>query len=112
MNSFYHVMDNGGMFLADNEVEQLKQATETFGANYMLLRQMARNNGRLWWQVRPKHDKMQHFPKLAKIFNPKYVQCYSEESLVGTCIKIWKGSMAGRYQKHVQISALHKKLHL
>ena len=110
LNQFYEVLYSGDMFLTDTELQRLRQACNTFGAEYLKLRSMACDQGRLWWQVRPNHHKMQHFFVLTEVLNPRCVQCYGEESLIGTTTKIWKRSVSGRYQDHVQTSVLLKKL--
>ena len=71
LNDFYEVLYTGEMFLTDLQVQKLREACKTFWANYLLLRSLARDRGRLWWQVRPKHHKMQHFPFFCADVEPK-----------------------------------------
>ena len=60
--------------------------------------------------VRTKVHKMQHLPRLAGIINPIYVQCYGEESLIGTTVQVWKKCMNGRYDKQAQRNVLLKRI--
>ena len=81
-----------------------------FGENYQKLRDWARDAGQLAWPVRPKVHKMQHLPQCCAVINPTAVQVYGEESLVGTTVRVWKKSMAGRYTGVVQRNVLVKRL--
>ena len=46
---------------------------------------------------------------LCEIINPKSVQCYAEESQIGSTTLVYKGSMAGRYERGVQKVVLSKR---
>ena len=76
----------------------------------MRLREIARVKKWPLWNVTPKVHKMQHVPLLATVLNPRCVQNYAEESLIGTCTAIWARSVAGRYRSVVQRAVLAKKL--
>ena len=76
----------------------------------MQLREVARQKGWLLWNVTPKVHKMQHVPLLASVINPRFVQNYAEESLIGTCTAIWARSVSGRYRSVAQRAVLAKKL--
>ena len=60
--------------------------------------------------VRTKVHKMQHLPRFAGIINPRYVQCYGEESLIVTTVQVWKKCMRGRYDRHAQRNVLLKRI--
>ena len=53
---------------------------------------------------------MQHVPELANILNPTQVQCYMEESYMGTTQHVWMNTMNGRYKGKVQAVVLTKRL--
>jgi len=53
---------------------------------------------------------MMRIPELAGHINPIRVQCYSEESLMGTTARVYKKSMFGRYKATVQKVVLCKRL--
>ena len=84
--------------------------TESFGECFMRLREIARVKKWPLWNVTPKVHKMQHVPLLATVLNPRCVQNYAEESLIGTCTAIWARSVRGRYSNVVQKTVLAKKL--
>ena len=59
------------------------------------------------WKQPPKlHYAIGHLAQQARLINPRYVQCYSAEGLVGKVAAVWKKSMDG---PHVRISQ-HKVL--
>ena len=84
--------------------------TESFGECFMRLREIARVKKWPLWNVTPKVHKMQHVPLLATVLNPRCVQNYAEESLIGTCTAIWARSVSGRYSTVAQRAVLAKRL--
>jgi len=55
----------------------------------MRLREDARVRGKLYWKVAPKMHKLQRTPLYATVMNPRWVQNYAEESLIGTTTWVW-----------------------
>ena len=107
---FYHILYTEGMFITDEGLAHLGIVTERFGCLYMRLREHARRGGLRLWKVTPKVHKMQHVPLHASVLNPRCVQNYAEESLIGTCTKIWARSVKSRYRRVVQSNVLAKRL--
>ena len=99
-----------GWFLNKEELVKLATHTQDFGVAYQRLRNIAAAEGELAWPIRPKAHKMMHIPELAGHINPIRVQCYSEESLMGTTARVYKKSMFGRYKATVQKVVLCKRL--
>eukprot|EP00959_Pyramimonas_sp_CCMP1952_P033536 704065-Pyramimonas_sp.AAC.1 len=50
-----------------------------------------------------------HIPEQAAIINPKFENCYIDESLIGSTQKVWKASVHGKYAAHVQRAVLAKR---
>ena len=90
--------------------DRLRVVTLRFGVAYLQLRECARVKGWMLWPVTPKVHRMQHVPLYASVTNPRFVQNYAEESLIGTCTQIWHRSVAGRYRSVAQKNVLTKKL--
>ena len=107
---FYHILYSEGRFLSEEGLARLKVVTVRFGEAFMQLRELARQEGWLLWNVKPKVHKMQHVPLLAEVLNPRYVQNYAEEPLVGTCTNKWAKSVSGRYRHVAQKTVLVKKM--
>ena len=108
--AIYKLFYESPMFLSDAAVALLKRQCIDFGENYQRLRGWAKDTGQLAWPVRPKVHKMQHLPLFAAVINPVFVQCYAEESLVGTTVRVWRRSMSGRYKGVVQKTVLLKRV--
>ena len=68
----------------------LRGIANLFGLSYQRLRNLAGTSGEMAWPVTTKVHKMQHVPELANIINPVHLQCYADESLMGTSQKVWK----------------------
>ena len=107
---FYDLIWQGPMFFDEEQLQRLRAVCLTFGSNFQLLREAARGQGLLAWLVKPKVHKMQHIPLMAEVINPRFVQCYADESLVGTCTKVWQKTARGRYKRTVQKAVLAKRL--
>ena len=106
----YDVLYTSDMFLTDIQIGHLKQRTLQLGRHFMQCREHSREEGKLYFQIRPKVHYCMHFPHQACLINPRFVQCYGEESLVGRVTKIWRGSAAGPYWKRVNKTVLVKYL--
>ena len=108
--AFYEILYATGRLLSDEELGRFKEVCERFGTNYQALREHSRVVELLHFKVTPKVHKMQHLPLLSEVLNPRWVQNYCEESLVGTCTKIWGKSVSGRHQGTAQRNVLTKKI--
>lgn len=107
---FYRILYSAGRFISIAEETRLQQVCSRFGNNFLHLREHSRRSEVNAFQVKPNIHKMMHVPMLARVLNPRYVQNYCEESLVGTCTKVWARSVAGRYRQHAQPTVLTNKL--
>jgi len=86
----YDILYTETMFMSGPAIELLRGAVLEFGCLYMHLREHARVDNILAWPVKPKVHKLQHVPDIAVIVNPRFCQCYAEESLIGTTVRVWK----------------------
>jgi hypothetical protein len=107
---FNDILYSGNVLLPDGAIAELRSVCVSYGENYQSLREMARHEGDLVAPVRPKVHKFQHVPMFAEIINPTNVQCYMEESQIGTTTKVWKRCVQSRYKKHAQRNVLLKRL--
>ena len=98
-----------GRFLPLDHIARVKTVCIDFGVHWMTCRDLSRRCQFLGFQITPKVHKIQHIPTMCKLINPAHVQCYAEESNVGTTTKVWKQSMKGRYQKGAQRCVLLKR---
>ena len=97
------------MFLDEHVVQRLRAMTDQIGEDWMALRAMSRESGHMRWAVTTKVHKMMHTWVYALALNPRYIQVYSEESLVGSVARVYSKSVAGRYAREVQTLVLLKR---
>jgi len=79
------------------------------GVNYQLLAVLTcRDGARKWKQPTKLHYAIGHLAEQAKLINPRFVQCYGSEGLVGKISKIWKMSTDGPFEATIQKKILAK----
>lgn len=109
LNEMYNLFACSPMFLSDADLRRLDELVCDCGTALQYLRCWAEGEELLMWQIRPKAHKVMHLPMMASILNPYYVNCYADESQVGTSVRVWKASVRGRYQSTVQHNVLAKR---
>ena len=57
----------------------------------------------------PKVHKLTHVPMYMEAMNPRWLQAYLEEGMIGSMAKIWKQGMRGRYARDIQSSVLLRR---
>ena len=110
LSAMYDTLYHEGIFVSDMGQERLRTATLAFGREFQRARHHARRKGVLAWDTTPKVHKTQRLPLMSTVLNPTYVQIYDEESQMGTTGRVWKMSMSGRYQPHVQKTLMVKRI--
>ena len=110
LDEFYSIIYAAPIFPTDDDIGRLRSVCIDFGESFMWCKEFSRRDGLMWWEIAQKVHKMQHVPMMAAIINPRYVQCYAPESLIGTTTKVWKRSMSGRWKRAVQNVVLTKRL--
>ncbi len=106
----YEVMYGAELFMTSEELQRLRTVCLELGVVVMRLREASRARQKLYFAVKPKMHKLQHIPDYAEVLNPRYVQNYAEESLIGTTTRIWQKAMRGAYRDHVQKSVLTRRV--
>ena len=91
------------MFLSDVQKEELQSQLDKMGRHWMHLRHLSDVAGCDFWQITPKvHIGICAVGEQARLINPRFVQNYGEESLIGRMTKIWSASANGPYVKSSQ----------
>ena len=99
-------MYNGAMFLTNDQKAEFREAFLRLGRHWQNLRHASDLALENLWQVKPKVHWAQHFPMQAELINPRAVQNYCEESLIGRAAKIWSASATGTYMTQAQKTTL------
>ena len=99
----YDIFYGAAYFLSTAEKSAVYKHCNRLGPNYQVLAVDATREGKLLWKQQPKlHYIVGHLPVQARLINPRVVQGYTSESMVGTMADIYKKSMCGPHHKHVQ----------
>ena len=102
------VLYSSGCFLADTDVDKLDALFRRVGRHWQNLRHLSSLRKENNFHISPKVHYMLHLPAQARLINPIFTQCYTEESMVGRVCKIWHSCANGPYQSTIQRTALLK----
>eukprot|EP00959_Pyramimonas_sp_CCMP1952_P286792 5997244-Pyramimonas_sp.AAC.1 len=83
----YAIIYSEPMFMSDHALERLKKHVLEFGRSYQKCRDFARRDNVFAWNVTPKIHRTQHIPLFSEVVNLRFLQCYNEESQIGTTTK-------------------------
>ena len=84
----YQVLYNGGDVLSATEKAELHLYLKKLGKYHHMLRHHSASRGDMSFQIKPKAHYGQHFHEIA--VNPRIIQNYRCEGLLGRIVRIWK----------------------
>ena len=103
LDSAERIFYSEGMFLGDAAKKELSDCFNCLGRHWQHLRGLSATNFKNEWQITPKvHIAVCAIPEQALLINPRSVQNYGEESMVGRMTKIWNASANGPYRPSAQ----------
>ena len=103
LRSAYDIMYTSGYVLEPQAVENLRKELTRMGQNYQLLAVRAFDNQQMRWKCTPKlYYVAAHLADEASLVNPKCVQSYSIESMVGVVCSMYAKSQSGPWQQQIQ----------
>ena len=96
LDGMVQVLYNADIFLTASEKVEVAEHILRFGRHMQWL---ASNStfvsGQLLWHITPKCHMMQHLSEQADLCNPRWIQAYLEESIVGETCKIYAKAAVG-----------------
>ena len=99
----YEIFYSGGVFLTDEEVAALDKHLTKLGQHYQVLQNLELASGKTRWKSTQKlHYVVGHLATQARLTNPKFVQGYASESLVGEVCGIYATSQSGPFRRNIQ----------
>ena len=98
------IMYSSGMFFTDAQKLEFSEQFLKLGRAWMFLRHNCHTRGVDAWQVRPKVHICMHLPAQGDLINPRFCQCYAEESLMGRVARLWRSAASGPYHASIQLS--------
>ena len=109
LNEAYGIMYSGGMFLDQEDSTLLQQKLHRMGMSYQVLaNKTAEARETRWKQPMKVHYAVGHLADQSRLINPRAVQCYAAEGLVGKIATIWKASQDGPHARVGQNKIMHK----
>ena len=98
---------NASYFLTEVELGVVTRSMERLGQNYQRLGVLM--EGEMAWQARPKlHYAVAHLPRQAGLVNPRFVQTYGSEGMVGVIGNVYKSSQNGPYAAGIETTVMAK----
>ncbi len=103
-DGFYNFMYPCDMFMSNQVVDALETHVDRIGRHMQLWRRSADKENIRYDQVRPKVHYGMHWPEQCELMNPRFVQTFGGESLIGRITQIWEASCNGPCCKHATAS--------
>ena len=100
------ILYTSDMFLDDAALQRLDQCFRVLARHWQHLIFLSKRDYQNRWQITPKVHYSLHLASQARLINPRYVQNYAEESLIGRLTRMWGKSANGAYELVAQFTVL------
>ena len=109
LQACYDIMYAGSYFLDKASLKELQAHLSRFARHYQWLAVDAMHKGQTRWNIVPKfHFVLGHLVQQAELINPRFVQAYMSESMVGVVTELMGMCVQGPYKDNIQKVALAK----
>ena len=109
LNAVYELLYSADYFLSTEQVRALRKHLTRMGSHYQLLAVRTSASGETKWKQTVKtHYAVGHLADQAVLINPRFVQTYGSEGLVGKIAAIYKRSQDGPFHASLQKKVLTK----
>ena len=88
-DAFYTAVYAAPMFPSDSNIDRVRVITNEFGDVITRLRADSMHRNKLYFKITPKVHKLMHVPMYMEVVNPRWLQAYLGEGLIGSVTKIW-----------------------
>ena len=109
LDNLYAALYDSAMFLSEDTERRVQDACTSLGLCFMRLRESMRRLGKLYFRITPKVHRWMHIPMYCSVLNPRWVQNYAEESLMGSVSLVYQRAMRGKYMDLVQRDVLVRR---
>ena len=111
LNALYALVYARSFWLSQEDLEAFNKHCKRIGNNWQMLSLITAEALERSWPCKPKlHYSVAHLPRQAALINPRHVQAYASESMVGRVAKIYKQSMDGPGRRVIQKKFMKKYL--
>ena len=111
IDALYKIVYSASNWLTDAELDAFSKHCRRIGHNWQMLAMLNKAALVRSWPCRPKlHYSIAHLPRQAALINPRSVQAYGSESMVGRVTKIYERSMDGPGKRIIQLKFMKKYL--
>ena len=94
LNGIYDALYTADLFLTATQHVALAERVVHFGKHFNACRKYAKDRRCFYFNSTWKVHQTMHLPYQAGLINPRFMQCYNDESLQGRATRIW-GKVAG-----------------
>ena len=109
LHGAYDIFYNNDCFLTRRTVASLRAHLLSLGQHYQYLSMLTFAEGKPRWKSTHKmHYVVAHLADQAALLNPRYVQGYGSESMVGQMCNVYKASKKGPVQSLIQEQVMLK----
>ena len=103
IDACYKLFYGASEWLTEAELDSVRRHCKRIGNNWQMLSLITAEALERSWPCKPKlHYTVAHLPRQAALINPRHVQGYGSESMVGRMAKVYKHSMDGPGRHVVQ----------
>ena len=111
IDALYKIVYAASDWLTDAELDAFSKHCKRIGNNWQMLANLTSAQMVKSWPCKPKlHYCVAHLPRQAALINPRSVQAYGSESMVGRVTKIYERSMDGPGRRIIQQKFMKKYL--
>ena len=109
---FYDTVYDSGIYMSIDQSEAMASAIKRCCKHYTWLAKRSTHLGLMRWPIRPKMHYWYHLTLRKQFLNPRFLQTYANESMVGKTCNIYKSALSGSQneRRKVQHSVLAKYL--
>ena len=108
-DTFYTAVYAARLFPSDTDIGKVRAIINEFGEVIMSLRADSMQRNKLYFKITPKVHKLMHVPMYMEVMNPRWLQAYLEEGLIGSFTKIWQRGVKWRYERQIQSNVLLRR---
>ena len=110
LNEAVNLLYEADRFFTAEECDKFEKLVLRFGRHFQAAAFRSRESGGFHFQVTYKCHALQHIALYARLINPRFIQNYLEEGLIGKVAQVLRGSSRGPFKRRIVRTSLAKIL--